>query len=82
MIGNARLRETVGNFRSGFPVFLVAFNRSGARKKVRKEVKQRKKNRRAKRVERWTGEGIFNLAFSRLNFPPLGSLEPVSRKSR
>ena len=33
LIGNARLRETVGNFRSGVPVFLVAFNSLGPGKR-------------------------------------------------
>ena len=33
LIGNARLRKTVGNLRLGVPVFLVAFNSLGPGKR-------------------------------------------------
>ena len=42
MISNARLREAVGSFGSGAPVFRVAFNSLGPTKRYHKKHEERK----------------------------------------
>ena len=83
MISNARLREAVGSFGSGAPVFRVAFNSLGPTKRYHKKHEERKRNSEKRigvRKEPSGGlEGEF-FVFSRLNFPPLRSPRLVFRE--
>ena len=64
MIGNVRLRETVGNLRLGVPVFLVAFNSLGPGKgKKGSETAEKESAGEESRAVDWRGD------FFRI-FPP------------